>query len=696
MPSCFFLPCLEGVQKRRSPSAEAQAFPRASLDCVLQVELYERKAEALLQLCDFQSAAMHLRKAYFMSSRKESIGAQLAFIFHLQGQCLYEQHLFLDALGSFMRASELQPQNALYRMRSIACLASMNRYNDCLQMVNEEVAREEKNADLFVLRARLYEYFGKTNLTYFNLQNALELDPAHGEAQVLLAHLRTEGQKFRDQAVNKAVKGNLKAAFLKISRAICCNPVDASYFLFRGNMLRRLKDFSTAIDDYLKAAHLCSGGEEGHAVRAEAQKQLLLTYNDFAVHCYGNGCYEEAVLLLNKALKAEKGEKGLYSNRGDCFLKLGELNFAMADYQQALELRPRDPQLQKRVARLYNEMGLQEFRERRYPQAESYFSQAVENNPREIQYYLHRAKSRMFMQEELGAKEDLITALLLDPTRLDVHSLAEKLFPGEPVQTLLNSKVGELAKALLGRRLASCPACEALAQRFRSQTLVSQETEPASNTFIENDDWEKPAEKAEVKPQASEEKQLQERLAACRKKSHAVSPSLEKSTLQTGMFRGQDEAPFGGRRHWFTHFTWFMAASADFTRLAVWIRAKRKDLPSALQSCCGITRPGSPGRVQDFVLTPGLEEAGYANFGFLAAGLPECSAYQAVMLLTNPGGPDSASLWGFPTMLAVDNGSCDSVCWEDNSLWKQSLNNPGEVTDPRWDPGSAFCKACCL
>lgn len=55
----------------------------------------------------------------------------------------------------------------------------------------------------------------------------------------------------------------------------------------------------------------------------EAQRQLLLTYNDFAVHCYTQGFFEEAVLLLNKALKGEKNEKGLYVNRGGSKALLG-------------------------------------------------------------------------------------------------------------------------------------------------------------------------------------------------------------------------------------------------------------------------------------------------------------------------------------------------------------------------------------
>ncbi|XP_053229338.1 tetratricopeptide repeat protein 16 isoform X2 [Podarcis raffonei] len=496
-----------------------------------KVELYEKKAEALLQLCDFQSAALHLQKAYIVSSHQEDIGCRFAFVFHLQGQCLYEQSAYLDALESFTRASELQPQNKLYRMRSIACLAALKKYNDCLQMVNEEVAQERKNPDLFVLRARLYQCFGKVTFCFHNLQDALELDPEHSEALLMLERLRKEAQKFKEQAVSKAVKGNLKAALLKINRAIEHNPLQADYCLFRGNIMRRLRDFDAAIGDYLRAVEL-SREEDGSEVCVEAQKQVLLTYNDFAVHCYDKGFYEEAVLLLNKAITGEKNEKGLYVNRGDCFLKLGELNFAMADYQQALDLQPFDPSLQKRAAWLYDEMGLQEFRESRYPQAEAYFSQAIENNPRELRYYMHRAKTRLFLQETMGAKEDLITAFLLDPTREEIHSLANSLFPGEPIQSALDSKIGELAKALLDRRLKACPIFEASANQKSSE---SEGSSSPKDFYIENDELEAPEEEKRKQETAAEEKRLNEKMATCLKKSNMVNKELKAARENTSL-----------------------------------------------------------------------------------------------------------------------------------------------------------------
>lgn len=46
------------------------------------------------------------------------------------------------------------------------------------------------------------------------------------------------------------------------------------------------------------------------------QRQVLLVYNDFAIQCYEKGYYDDAILLLNKAIKIEKNEKGFYVNRG--------------------------------------------------------------------------------------------------------------------------------------------------------------------------------------------------------------------------------------------------------------------------------------------------------------------------------------------------------------------------------------------
>lgn len=79
-------------------------------------------------------------------------------------------------------------------------------------------------------------------------------------------------------------------------------------------MYRRLGQFDAAMEDLLKALDMVTSSQED--IVQQVQRQLLLTYNDFAVCCYMQGAYQEGVLLLNKALKEEQREKGLYLNRG--------------------------------------------------------------------------------------------------------------------------------------------------------------------------------------------------------------------------------------------------------------------------------------------------------------------------------------------------------------------------------------------
>ena len=55
--------------------------------------------------------------------------------------------------------------------------------------------------------------------------------------------------------------------------------------LFRSALLRRNRDFVAAVDDLLLAMDKTKHNE-GHPVYKEAQQQLLLTYNDFAVECF--------------------------------------------------------------------------------------------------------------------------------------------------------------------------------------------------------------------------------------------------------------------------------------------------------------------------------------------------------------------------------------------------------------------------
>ncbi|XP_061012160.1 tetratricopeptide repeat protein 16 [Dama dama] len=413
------------------------------------VEFYALRAEAYIQLCDFSSAAQNLRKAYYSQPENKDYLERLALVLYLKGQCLFEQCAFLDALTVFSQASELQPEKVCFRYRCLACLLALKKHRECLSFVTKEVKQGTTNADVYILRARLYNFFQKPNLCYRDLHSALLLDPKHPQAKVLLQVMVGQAQQARQDAGVLAVQGKLQHALHCINCAIENNPLDPSFFLFRGTMYRRLQDFDLAVEDFLKALDMMSEHQE--ELVQQAQRQLLLAYNDFAVHCYMQGAYQESVLLLNKALKDEQQEKGLYINRGDCFFQLGNLTFAEADYQQALALSPKDEGAHLRMGLLQEKLGFCEQRSRQFQKAENHFSMAIQHNPRKPQYYLYRARSRQLMQNIFGARQDVATVLLLDPKQPKLLPMMANLFPGMSVEEVLSSQVANLARLQLER-----------------------------------------------------------------------------------------------------------------------------------------------------------------------------------------------------------------------------------------------------
>ncbi|KAL1786712.1 tetratricopeptide repeat protein 16 [Sigmodon hispidus] len=429
-------------------------------------DFYVFRAEAFIQLCDFSSALQNLRRAYSYQPDNDKYLDRLAFVLYLQGQCLYELCDFQEALYIFLQASDLQPQNPSFSYRCMACLLALKRHQDCLSLITREVKQGRASADVYILRARIYNFFQKAKLCYQDLRSALIFDPKHPQAKGLLQMMVDQAKQSLQDASILAVQGKLHRALKRISCAIENNPLDPNLYLFRGTLFRRLQQFDPAVEDFLKALDMVTDSQD--SLVQKAQRQLLLTYNDFAVHCYTQGAYQEGVLLLNKAIRDEHNEKGLYINRGDCFFQLGNLAFAEADYKQALALSPQDEGANLRMGVLQEKMGFCEQTKRQFQTAEDHFSAAIRHSPEKAEYYLHRAKSRQLLQNLLGARQDVATVLLLNPSYPKIAPLITNLFPGMTVEEVLKSQVAQLAKLQLCRMIQSGP------RTSHPQSIVAQ------------------------------------------------------------------------------------------------------------------------------------------------------------------------------------------------------------------------------
>ena len=81
------------------------------------VKHYIARGESYLQICDFQSAILNFKKACILDPDNDQTYSRLAFLYFLQGQCLFDEKLYGEALESFSRAAEMKPEVIGYHTR---------------------------------------------------------------------------------------------------------------------------------------------------------------------------------------------------------------------------------------------------------------------------------------------------------------------------------------------------------------------------------------------------------------------------------------------------------------------------------------------------------------------------------------------------------------------------------------------------
>ncbi|XP_042612670.1 tetratricopeptide repeat protein 16 isoform X1 [Cyprinus carpio] len=459
-------------------------FSKAILLQSHQTEFYVQRAEAYLQLCDFQSAALDYKHACSLEPQTEAHPQRLAFIYYLQGQCCFDLGMFLEALESFTKAAELKPSFRPYHMRSLACLTALGRYSDCLQLVNNWLKTDGQSADLFTLRARLHHQLNQMTLCYHDLRSALRLKPCCPEAQALLKRLKEAAKDSHQAAVDKALKGELSDALGKINTALEYNPNKAQYYLFRGILYRRLKDFTAAIEDLVLSVEVRGAGEDppqgdlqdnSEDLEEDAQTQLVLTYNDFAIQCFSRGLYGEAIMLLNKAIEKQRNASELFINRGDCFFKQCEWTFALADYQQAEEMDADNTAIWLRLAIIHYTLGLHSYKDKKYQEAADKFSVAIRYNPGVVQYYENRTKAYSKVAKMEEAKMDAIRVLILEPTNDQVVPLLLSLLPGCSLTDIMSCATAQSVKTQLMAKIQAFKLAVSKVSRIGRMALVKEE-----------------------------------------------------------------------------------------------------------------------------------------------------------------------------------------------------------------------------
>ena len=191
---------------------------------------------------------------------------------------------------------------------------------------------------------------------------------------------------------------------------------------------------------------------------------------------YREGRYEQAVEFFTSAIvSGELDVEALaiaYNNRGVAYDQLGDYDRAVADYQEALSLKPDDAMARRNLRVVLVRRGVALANTGEYQRALTDLSRAIELGPDKAIAWLRRAQVRMESGDLEGAAADLVEARRLAPEDEEIARAEERL-----------ARLGEAArKAAVQLTTEEAPAPAAGAEPGTAEEKVAgaSESAPAS------------------------------------------------------------------------------------------------------------------------------------------------------------------------------------------------------------------------
>ncbi|MEH2455291.1 tetratricopeptide repeat protein [Nostoc sp.] len=168
-------------------------------------------------------------------------------------------------------------------------------------------------------------------------------------------------------------------------------------------------------------------------------EDLNIVYVKLGDKCFEKGEYSNAIANYNQALQVKSSDVDLYYKRGLAHYQIGDYEAAISDYSQAIQMNLHD-------AKSYNKRGLALSQLGRLEEAINDYTQAIIINPNVAVAYKNRAEARSHVGDNQGAIEDYTQAIKINPDYADAYKnrgIARYLLgsqPGFPQAIKINPK----------------------------------------------------------------------------------------------------------------------------------------------------------------------------------------------------------------------------------------------------------------
>lgn len=404
------------------------------------IEHYIGYSEVYKRAVDISSVIFALRLVVKLDPGRNKIRLLLCEMLLERGQEMMKLKYYDQALHYFDEALLLDSSRSNVWFLKTVCLVYQRKFQDALEAIDRNIhltGVDDENS--LILRAKIYWALDMIDAGNKDMRKVMVLSPDHPEVKGFVARSFVAAEKYYNTALQLQAQGDYASAIDCIKKILLNNREDVKLLVLLARLYRNVNQLPEAYQTLTDAADLFKKLEMNGVypmvkVPLEITHQMNLVLNEMAYQEAVVGRYQEAVLLLNKAIASErrlqcaadssgvggaKMDYKFFMNRGDCYRVLQDHLFAIADYKCALQLKPGDGDISTKLSFTRYNLATQYFNEAKFAAAEEQLTASIELNPTISEYYAIRGRARYYQGSYQLAFEDYRHCLLLNPSDSD-------------------------------------------------------------------------------------------------------------------------------------------------------------------------------------------------------------------------------------------------------------------------------------
>ncbi|MGH7800686.1 MAG: tetratricopeptide repeat protein [Thermodesulfobacteriota bacterium] len=355
---------------------------KASEIYLIRSSFYSLKGETSRSIDDINQAIKYAPK--FLTLLKASIYLSRGSIYDMREE--YEL-----AIHDYKKAIEFYPELSMAYFNLGVIYAEKGEYDPAIENFSRAIELrlfKFSDAIAYYNRGLAYSHKGEYDLAISDFTQTIKLKPDDVNA-------------YSSRGLAHKLKGEYDLAIADYTRSIEIDPKDETIFYNRGNAYALKSEWDLAIADYAQAIKLKPNYIKAHQTLLDTYLQIAAlegnrsdvinarAYYNRGTFYIREGNLDLAIADFNQSFAFQPDYAKVYYDRGTTYANKGDLDSAIADYNQAIKFEPD-------YVEAYNNRGSSYYLKGEYGSAIADFDQAIKLKPDEAMYYYNRGVVYIF------------------------------------------------------------------------------------------------------------------------------------------------------------------------------------------------------------------------------------------------------------------------------------------------------------